>query len=75
MLFILVLTICVHNFMNVNAEENNLNLLGKVIYIDPGHGGLDPGTIYKDIYEKDINLEICLKLEEVLEKEELFNVS
>ncbi len=65
----LILAICVHNFIDVNAEVNHLNLLGKVIYIDPGHGGLDPGTVYKDIYEKDINLEICLKLEEVLEKE------
>ena len=39
------------------------------IVIDPGHGGLDPGTIYKNIYEKDINLQICKKLKSILEKE------
>lgn len=32
------------------------------------HGGLDPGTIYKNIYEKDINLSICEKLQKILEK-------
>ena len=46
-----------------------MELIGKVIYIDPGHGGLDPGTIYKNIYEKDINLQICKKLKSILEKE------
>ena len=57
------------NFVSAINKEYNLELLGKIIYIDPGHGGLDPGTIYKDIYEKDINLKICLKLEKILEEE------
>ena len=57
------------NFASAINKEYNLELLGKIIYIDPGHGGLDPGTIYKDIYEKDINLKICLKLEKILEEE------
>ncbi|MBQ7137022.1 MAG: N-acetylmuramoyl-L-alanine amidase [Bacilli bacterium] len=46
--------------------ENYLPLLGKVIVIDPGHGGRDPGTMYGNIYEKDINLEISKKLEKTL---------
>lgn len=46
-----------------------MSLIGKVIYIDPGHGGKDPGTIYKNIYEKNINLEICKKLKIILEEE------
>ena len=37
-----------------------------VIGLDPGHGGRDPGTIYGNIYEKDINLEISKKLEQTL---------
>ena len=69
MLFFLILTLCSFNYVSAKRVEYNLDLLGKVIYIDPGHGGADPGTIYKDIYEKDINLEICLKLQKVLEKE------
>ena len=40
-----------------------LPLQGKVIVVDAGHGGLDPGTIYKDIYESDINLNIAKYLE------------
>lgn len=44
----------------------SLPLQGKVIVVDAGHGGLDPGTVYKDIYEKDINLKISLFLEEKL---------
>ena len=46
----------------------NLPLLGKVIYIDPGHGGTDPGALYNDLYEADLNLQISLKLEAELEK-------
>ena len=46
----------------------NLPLLGKVIYIDPGHGGTDPGALYNDLYEADLNLQISLKLESELEK-------
>ena len=49
------------------ARAINLNP-SKVIYIDPGHGGADPGAVYKDIYESGINLQISLKLKEVLEK-------
>lgn len=67
MLFILILFMCTFSF--VTASTNNLDLLGKVIYLDPGHGGLDPGAIYKDIEEEDINLEICQKLRTALEKE------
>ncbi len=46
----------------------NLPLLGKVIYIDPGHGGADPGALYNDLYEADLNLQISLKIQTELEK-------
>jgi len=32
------------------------------VLIDAGHGGIDSGTHWKDIYEKDINLAIAKKL-------------
>ena len=41
-------------------------LMGKTIYLDAGHGGVDSGARYKDILEKDINLKLVLKLEEKL---------
>ena len=37
-----------------------------LIIIDAGHGGIDPGSDSHGILEKDINLEIALKLQEVL---------
>lgn len=52
----------------VQASNPTLPLLGKVIYLDPGHGGLDPGAIYKDLEEEQINLEISTKLAKSLEQ-------
>lgn len=46
----------------------SLPLSGKLIIIDVGHGGIDPGTMHGKIYEKDINLAISLLLEEELSK-------
>lgn len=62
-LFTFIMTLCTFTF--VRAEEPQL--LGKIIYLDAGHGGRDPGAIYKDIREADINLEIAKQLKEELE--------
>ncbi len=61
-IFLFLLTI----FCNVNAYINETPLVGKVVYLDAGHGGVDPGAYYKDIYEEDINLSITLKLRDYL---------
>jgi N-acetylmuramoyl-L-alanine amidase len=46
-------------------------LAGKYIIIDPGHGGIDSGTSDASGFaEKNINLEISLKLKEVLESKD-----
>lgn len=45
-------------FGHINVKSSDLPLLGKVVFVDAGHGGRDPGTIYGKIYEKDLNLEI-----------------
>ena len=55
-------------FYKVDANIVEAPLLNKVIYVDPGHGGIDPGAYYKGIHEEDINLEISLKLKKNLEK-------
>ena len=65
LLFLLIVGICSFNF--VEAKDNNLELLGKIIYIDPGHGGIDPGAIYTDIKESEINLKISEKIKNELE--------
>ncbi len=43
-------------------------LFGKIITIDPGHGGRDCGTYYGKLYEKDLNLEVSKVLKKVLEE-------
>lgn len=63
MLFLL--TISILSFRSASAH---LPLSGKVIYIDPGHGGVDPGSVVGNIYEKDINLAISKFLELELNK-------
>ena len=68
MKFKLLLLIILMLFLIIPVKGSELKLIGKVIYIDPGHGGMDPGCVYKDIYEKDINLKIALKLRDELEK-------
>jgi len=37
------------------------------VCIDPGHGGSDPGAVGNGLKEKDITLDICLKLKPLLE--------
>lgn len=42
------------------------------IVVDAGHGGLDPGKVgINDALEKDINLDLALKLKELLEKKDI----
>ena len=53
-------------FDNSSISSDTTELLGKTIYLDPGHGGVDSGTTYRNIYEKDINLTLCKKLREKL---------
>lgn len=60
--------LCMSGIYYVQAQNQQMPLLGKVIYLDAGHGGLDPGAFYKNIKEKDINLAITNKLEEELSK-------
>lgn len=43
-------------------------LSGQVIYIDPGHGGIDPGACGKKYLEKDIVLRVALYLGMFLQK-------
>ena len=52
----------------VDAKINSTKTLtGKIITIDPGHGGRDAGTSYQGLYEKDLNLAISKALKTTLE--------
>lgn len=41
----------------------------KIIAIDPGHGGHDPGAIGNGLVEKEVNLDVALRVKKILEKE------
>lgn len=56
-------------FVQAHNKSKELALFQKVITIDPGHGGRDPGTRYGKILEKDLNLEISKALEKELTKQ------
>ncbi len=43
-------------------------LHGQIVYIDPGHGGIDPGACGEKFQEKDIALKVALYLGVRLEK-------
>lgn len=65
-LFLLLLGICTFDYSY--AKERSYPLKNKIIYIDPGHGGSDPGAMYKEVEEKNINLEISKQLRTELQK-------
>ena len=66
LIIIISILISILSISKVYAQILDYTLLGKTIYIDPGHGGVDSGTTYKNIYEKDINLIISKKIEKYL---------
>ena len=49
-------------------DATQLKFLGKKIYIDQGHGRMDPGATYKELKEPEINLEISKELKKKIEK-------
>jgi N-acetylmuramoyl-L-alanine amidase len=54
---------------NDSWESWNLPLSGKIIYLDPGHGGVDPGAGEEDAFEKEIALNVSLKLRDYLQQQ------
>lgn len=61
-------------FTRQNLHETAITLLKpatskeKLVVIDAGHGGSAPGAIYKDLVEKELNLDIAKRLNGLLEK-------
>ena len=51
------------------VEQWGMPLSGKVIVIDPGHGGVDGGASYQEILEKQLTLKIANQLQAYLEEQ------
>jgi len=45
-----------------------------IVYLDPGHGGLDPGAVHNGMRESDLVLEISLIAYEILRRDGLVQV-
>lgn len=66
--FILLVLLCATLSFNARAGENVAHGV-RVIVIDAGHGGAKfPGAKYNGICEKDINLQVALRLGALIEK-------
>ena len=65
-LIIVMFFIFTFSIYKVYANVNDLPLLGRVIYLDAGHGGVDDGARSNNIVEKDVNVILVKKLEKKL---------
>ena len=68
-IMIILFTLMVLNGMFESTRETFLPITDKVIFIDPGHGGRDPGAVGKQGKNEDqINLDIALRLKRLVEE-------
>ena len=52
-----------------SASRGNYDVLNKIVYLDAGHGGYDPGASYFGISEKSLTLAIQSRVKAKLESE------
>jgi N-acetylmuramoyl-L-alanine amidase CwlD len=50
-------------------KKKKTSLTNKIIIIDPGHGGVDPGAVVKNKFEKNYTLDVAKRLEKKLSQE------
>lgn len=68
-LLLILFCIALFSFSKIEAQIfEDFPLFGKIIFIDPGHGGRDPGAIVGTQYEKELNLQVSKILEDELIK-------
>ncbi len=65
-LIILIVILLVNTPLRTISQNTQQTV--KTIVIDPGHGGEDPGAVSKFGYEKDLVLDVSLKLGQYIEK-------
>lgn len=77
-LIMIALSIYILSDPSVNVMQDNTtrakryNSKNITVFIDPGHGGFDPGKVgINNSLEKDINLSISLKLKTILEQNDI----
>ncbi len=61
------LNVTMSNLQVGSASQGNYQIVNKVIYLDAGHGGTDPGATYYGQQEKVLNLDMQNRLKSKLE--------
>lgn len=66
-------TVRAYDFTVVRGLEREITVLApvlvdRVVVVDPGHGGPDPGVVRDGVKEKEITLEVALRLATFLEQ-------
>ncbi|MGV3028960.1 N-acetylmuramoyl-L-alanine amidase family protein, partial [Streptococcus hyovaginalis] len=57
------------SYANTNsASQGNYSRVNKIIYLDAGHGGYDPGAVYGNTTEKALNLKMQYLIQAKLER-------
>lgn len=66
-IIVLLLVLLVYYLSGKKKERLTFSQDNIVIYIDPGHGGLDGGASFNGVHEKDVVLEISFYLKSLFE--------
>lgn len=73
-MFAIVITLIIVSFFGIYFKNKKvtttfLPITNRVITIDPGHGGIDPGAVSaRGTKEDEVNLEIAFKLKRLIEQ-------
>lgn len=68
--FIVLLFLFKYQFSNNDSWKPwSLPLSGKIIYLDPGHGGPDGGAVGGKLLEKDVTLEVAFRVRDYLQEQ------
>ena len=71
--FILLMILFQYQFADNSSWKSwNLPLSGRIIVLDPGHGGPDGGAVGGSILEKEVALRTALKLRDYLQQQGAF---
>ncbi len=62
LVFLITAIISINYFNSYSQEKPAIAPVLSTIVIDPGHGGDDPGAVAQDVQEKDVVLDIALRL-------------
>lgn len=68
--FVLLIVFFQYIFANTSSTKSwNLPLSGRIIILDPGHGGPDGGAVGGDVLEKEVALNVAVKLRDYLQQQ------